>query len=306
MTYSGITRICISTENVEQSSAFYCKYMRFAEIARGSLDRDSVKKLYKLDDSAAEYRMLKNSEQDCILQLIQFEKNTGRCIRDTANPWDYGYLDIAIQSSDNMKACLDFTAMGYKFFSTPAHYCADWINMDVSEGVMFGPDKLPIAMIQRLKEPIPKIDGYFGNMTDCAQVMRDMDQALKFYGNILGRKLIFDDTMPDGLVDPVVQVPYGTHSRLAMFLTPGYPVVELIHYSIEGTSLKDTARPENLGIFATCFKTDDLDGTLEVCSSSGFDVIREPVVHELAPYGKIRSAWVNGPSDTIVEFFQTL
>lgn len=306
MTYSGILRICISVKNLEESSEFYCRYMRFRIIARGSYDEQAVKALYKLDNSSAQYCILKNSEQDSVLQLIQFSANSGKYIRDMAKPWDHGYLDIAVQSSDNMKACLDFSEMGYKFLSAPVHYCADWIDMNVSEGVMLGPDKLPIAMIQRLKEPIPHIDGYFGNLTDCAQVMQDMDEAKKFYGDILGRKLVFDDTMPDGLIDPVVQVPYGTHSRLAMYLTPGCPVVELIHYSVGGASLKNIAVPENLGIFATCFTTDDLEQTLSVCSDNGFETIRPIVEHTLPPYGKVRSAWVNGPSDTIVEFFQII
>lgn len=306
MKYSGITRICVSVQRLETSVAFFCDNIGFHKAAEGRFDRDAVLLLYGVENSTARYAMLQNDEQETLLQLVEFSGNSGNYIRAGRPGWDYGYLDIAVRAKDNYKSCLNFTKQGYRYMATPVHYVADWIDMDVSEGVLIGPDHLPIAMIQRLKEPVPWFEGDFSMLTDCAQIMRDMDEAIRFYGDVLGFQKIFDDIMPDGLVDPVVQVPYGTHTHMVMFQAPGYPVVELIHYSIEGTSMADAARPENIGLFATAFQTDSLPGTLADCEAAGFPVIRAACRCSMQPYGEIRSAWVRGPSDTIVEFFEIL
>lgn len=306
MNYSGILRICISVACMEKSLSFYRDNIGYHVVAEGTLDAETVRHLYGLADSTARYAMLKNNEQETLLQLIAFSNNTRKYIRDGRPAWDYGYLDIAVRAKDNYQSCLELTEQGYTYMSTPVHYVADWINMDVSEGVLIGPDKLPIAMIQRLKEPIPEFEGRFSMLTDCAQIMRDMEEAKRFYGDVLGFQKVFDAAMPDGLVDPVVQVPYGTHTHMVMYLVPGCPVVELVHYSIEGKSMADAAKPENIGLFATAFQTDDLEGTLADCKAAGFAQLRDTWVCELQPYGTIKSAWVKGPSDTIVEFFEIL
>lgn len=306
MKYSGILRICVSVKQLENSVKFYRDYMGYHVAAEGSMDEKTCMSMYAIEASTAKYVMLKNDVQDTLLQLIEFSNNSGKYVRDGRRPWDYGYLDIAVRAKDNYRSCLELTSLGYEYMSTPVRYVADWIDMDVSEGVLIGPDRLPIAMIQRLKDPIPQFDGKFSLITDCAQVMRDMDEAKRFYGELLGFNKVFDSAMPDGLVDPVVQVPYGTHTHMVMYQSAGCPVVELINYSIEGRSMSDTAKPQNIGLFATAFQTDCVEETASACKSAGFPVIRGPVIIELAPYGRVKTIWVNGPSDTIVEFFEVL
>ena len=75
-----------------------------------------------------------------------------------------------------------------------------------------GPDAMPMALIERLKEPIPRFEGMFSIFTDVAQTVASGEEAARFYEGVLGLSKVFDEELPDGLVDDIVGVPHGTHT----------------------------------------------------------------------------------------------
>lgn len=300
----GIKRICVSVSDLEKSLEFFTKQMELTEVCRGRLDRQTVKAVYGLESSEAEYAMLKNDEQPTLLQLICFANTAKRRIREGRPSWDYGYYDVAFRAKDNSWAYDHFRELGFDYYCPPTRYVADWINLDVLEGVLKGPDAMPMALIERLKEPIPVFDGMFSIFTDVAQTVENCEEAVRFYEGVLGLKKVFDEELPDGLVDDIVGVPHGTHTRMLMFAGGNTPITECLEYSKKGRSMSDAAKPENVGVFATAYETDDLEKALSRCAENGFRAAADPVQITLEPYGSIVTALVRGPSDMLIELYQ--
>ena len=302
----GIKRICVSVSELEKSLAFFTGEMELTEVCRGRLDEQTVAAVYGLESSAAEYAMLKNEEQPTLLQLICFTNIPKRPIREGRPSWDFGYYDVAFRAKDNSWAYEHFRDLGFDYYCPPTRYVADWINLDVLEGVLKGPDAMPMALIERLKEPIPRFEGMFSIFTDVAQTVASGEEAARFYEGVLGLSKVFDEELPDGLVDDIVGVPHGTHTRMLMFAGGNTPITECLEYSIKGRPMSDVAKPENVGVFATAYETEDLDALLERCAAAGFETAVPPLRLRLEPYGEIRLARVNGPSGMSVELFQAL
>lgn len=302
----GIKRICVSVSELEKSLAFFTGEMELTEVCRGRLDEQTVAAVYGLGSSAAEYAMLKNEEQPTLLQLICFTNTPKRPIREGRPSWDFGYYDVAFRAKDNSWAYEHFRDLGFDYYCPPTRYVADWINLDVLEGVLKGPDAMPMALIERLKEPIPRFEGMFSIFTDVAQTVDSGEEAARFYEGVLGLSKVFDEELPDGLVDDIVGVPHGTHTRMLMFAGGNTPITECLEYSIKGRPMSDVAKPENVGVFATAYETEDLDALLERCAAAGFETAVPPLRLRLEPYGEIRLARVNGPSGMSVELFQAL
>lgn len=302
----GIKRICVSVSELEKSQAFFTGEMELTEVCRGRLDEQTVAAVYGLESSAAEYAMLKNEEQPTLLQLICFTNTPKRPIREGRPSWDFGYYDVAFRAKDNSWAYEHFKDLGFDYYCPPTRYVADWINLDVLEGVLKGPDAMPMALIERLKEPIPRFEGMFSIFTDVAQTVASGEEAARFYEGVLGLSKVFDEELPDGLVDDIVGVPHGTHTRMLMFAGGNTPITECLEYSIKGRPMSDVAKPENVGVFATAYETEDLDALLERCAAAGFETAVPPLRLRLEPYGEIRLARVNGPSGMSVELFQAL
>lgn len=302
----GIKRICVSVSELEKSLAFFTGEMELTEVCRGRLDEQTVAAVYGLGSSAAEYAMLKNEEQPTLLQLICFTNTPKRPIREGRPSWDFGYYDVAFRAKDNSWAYEHFRDLGFDYYCPPTRYVAYWINLDVLEGVLKGPDAMPMALIERLKEPIPRFEGMFSIFTDVAQTVASGEEAARFYEGVLGLSKVFDEELPDGLVDDIVGVPHGTHTRMLMFAGGNTPITECLEYSIKGRPMSDVAKPENVGVFATAYETGDLDALLERCAAAGFETAVPPLRLRLEPYGEIRLARVNGPSGMSVELFQAL
>ena len=302
----GIKRICVSVSELEKSLAFFTGEMELTEVCRGRLDEQTVAAVYGLGSSAAEYAMLKNEEQPTLLQLICFTNTPKRPIREGRPSWDFGYYDVAFRAKDNSWAYEHFRDLGFDYYCPPTRYVADWINLDVLEGVLKGPDAMPMALIERLKEPIPRFEGMFSIFTDVAQTVASGEEAARFYEGVLGLSKVFDEELPDGLVDDIVGVPHGTHTRMLMFAGGNTPITECLEYSLKGRPMSDVAKPENVGGFATAYETEDLDALLERCAAAGFETAVPPLRLRLEPYGEIRLARVNGPSGMSVELFQAL
>jgi catechol 2,3-dioxygenase-like lactoylglutathione lyase family enzyme len=143
-------------------------------------------------------------------------------------------------------------------------------------------------------------------IVDSAQMVEDIDEAIRFYRDILGLKLEGDYKLPRGLVDEVLVLPPETDVRMAFFNKEGSkaPLVEFLEYSLKGKSLAPVAKPPNLGIFMISFETDDLSGLMEKFNEEKIKILTGPVEMELAPHGKIQTIIAEGPGKVMVEFYE--
>lgn len=305
-TNKGIERICMSVTDMETSKAFFTDLMELTFVADGELSREDVKALYGMDASA-KYTILKNEVQSTVLELLEFDPKPTTTIRSNAEPWDFGYFDVAFRTQDNDAVYEKFTELGYEFACKPYSYVTTWSGAEVKEGVMYGPDDIPFAMIEKTPNT-PEFEGMFRNFPDSVVVVEDMDESDRYYVDTLGLVKAFDMVMEDGLVDPLFGIEKGVHTRIVMYTGSGNtPIVEIIEFTNKkGKNLTEEgiSVPANAGTFATCFEVENLEEAIAKHEANGFAARSEVVEYELAPYGKIRSVIVSGPSKVMVELFE--
>ena len=307
MVINGIDRIKISVENLDAAVAFFRDTMEMQFAAAAELDASAMQALWDLPDgTSARAAYMKNNEQNTLLELIQLTPNSGRSIREGAKQHDLGIFDVAFRAKDIDAIYQDFKAKGFEFVSAPVVYEADWANVLVKEVIFFGPNRMPIALIERLSEPKPVIEGRFGTLVDAAQFVANMEQVRSFYTDVLGYTSVFDRDLPDGLIDEVLALPPGTRSRMAFLLQPetNTPAVELIVCTPPGNSLANIIGPNRSGLFGLAFEVEQLSELQDKVIAAGYPVKSGPVELEIPERGPVRSLVVTGPNQALLEFFE--
>ena len=302
---TGVMRVCISVNNLEKSLGFFSNMLEYTQVGAGILLPDEVSALYGLE-GGARYAMVKNDYQSTVIQLIEFEARTGACIREGRNGYDPGYYDVAMRCDDNKAVHKHLTKLGYTYYCEPYEYSTDWSDSTVCEAVLCGIDGIPTTMIETVSEPRPEFDGLFKNITDIALVVSDTDVADKFWVDVLGLPKVYDEELTDGLVDPIMGLPEGTHSRMIYYAGTNTPVIEALKFSAEGKPLSDVAKPENAGIFAMAYIVDDVEDVAKKATDAGFTVHGDPVETVLAVFGHVKSVLIDGPDGMLAEVFQQL
>ncbi|MDJ0747788.1 MAG: VOC family protein [Xenococcaceae cyanobacterium MO_167.B27] len=309
MIKNGIARILIGVRDLNKSVEFYRDILQMSVVADYSLDSKTIEQLWNLpEETTAQAILLKNDEQTTLLELIEFKPHSGKCIRTDANTWDYGLFTIAFRAKDVDAAYDYFKQKGYKFICPPITYTFSWGPVTVKEAIMLGPDETPIVFIERLSEPKPVIKGDFGIMLDSSQVVEDMEEITKFYADILGLTTIFDQVLPQGMIDDILNLPTGTESRMAFITQPESktPALEFIQCSVKGKYLSDVAKPPNLGIFAIAFATDDLSALIEKLQKHSIKILSEPVEISTFDHKQVRAIVVEAPNGVNIQFFEDI
>ncbi|MCX6550668.1 MAG: VOC family protein [Acidobacteria bacterium] len=306
MVRNGLDRIQISVSDMAASVAFFRDMLDMRVVNEETIDATAFQRLWRLPaGTTARAAYLRNDEQSTAIELVEVRPHSGKYIREGARMYDHGLLDIAFRAKHLDAIHADLTARGTRFHSAPVVYTADWAHVTVSEVVMIGPDLMPVALIERLSEPKPFIKNRFGTMVDVAQYVHDMDACTPFYTDILGYTSVFNQPLPDGLIDDVVGLPPGSHSRLNLMyqLETKTPAVELIHCSSPGRSLAPVIGPASYGLFALAFEAVDLPALLDRVRQAGFEVLAGPLDMASGLHGRVTAATVRGPNDVLIEFF---
>ena len=307
MVTKGMDRVFISVSNLEDSLTFYRDWIGMKVAAEQTLEPADIQQLWNLPGGTeARAVFLKDGLQSTLVELIEFTPNSGRIIREGAKPWDYGLYDIAFLVKDVAACYRDLTEKGFAFVSPPIQYKPNWVSYSVKEAILIGPDNVPIAHIERMtSEEYEPQDNYI-RLGDSAQIVDNMSDVVKFYGDILGLDLLGELTLPEGLVDDVLAIPPGTRVKMAFFNKKGENalMVEFIQLSMKGKSLASIARPPNLGLFMISFEVDNLSSLMETFQKEGIAIISGPVELQTKLHGKMRAITVEGPSGTMIELFE--
>ena len=306
MIVNGVDLILISVKDMERSLSFFRNVLGLAEVARGPADQAWLRDLWGLGQGiTAETAFLRQAEQTTLLELVEFDPAAGKHLREGAEVYDYGLFDIAFRTKDVDRSLDDLCRQGYRVISPPVVYTADWAKVTVKEAVFEGPDMLPLALIQRLTDQVP-FEGDFSVMIDSAQFCDDMDRAVTFYTEILGFTAVFDRDLPEGLIDPVVQTPTGTRSRMAFLVKPGArtPAVELIGTDAACGYLDRSSGPPAYGLFGLAMEVEDLRQSLEAIQGAGYRIRSGPLRLNPAGLEKVRAALVEGPNRVILQLFE--
>ena len=306
-TNAGILRISVSASDLATTAAFFDDVMEMNRVAEGELDKATVKALYNMD-ATAKYAMFKNDLQNTLVQVLEFDPKPTKKAREGFAVQDGGYFDIAYRCQDNDEAYAKFTGMGYEFPTPPYRYVTSWSNSEVLEAVMFGPDNMPIALMGKTKST-PAFEGTFRNMPDSVLIVESIEEADKYYVDTLGVSKVFDMVLEAGLVEPIFNLEGNAQIHMTMYMgtDAATPVIEIISFeALDSVSIteKGGVLGDYAGKFATCFQVENLEEALAKHAANGFAQYAEIAEYELAPYGKVRSALVHGPSKALMELFE--
>lgn len=307
VTNAGIMRISVSASDLAVTGAFFDDVMEMDCVAEGQLDKETVKALYGMD-ATAKYAMYKNGLQDTLVQVLEFDPKPTKKAREGFTVYDGGYFDIAYRCQDNDEAYAKLSAMGYEFPTPPYRYVTSWSNAEVLEAVMYGPDNIPIALMGKTAST-PAFEGTFRNMPDSVLIVDSIEEADKYYVETLGVSKVFDMVLEEGLVEPIFNLEGNAQVHMTMYMGTNVntPVIEIIAFeALDGVSIteKGGVLGDYAGKFATCYQVENLDEAIAKHEANGFAKYGEVAEYELAPYGKVRSALVHGPSKALVELFE--
>ncbi|MDJ0898158.1 MAG: VOC family protein [Xenococcus sp. MO_188.B8] len=308
MIKNGIARILICVRDLRESVEFFRDNFGMSIVADYSLNSATIQ-LWNLPPATTGHAtLLKNDEQSTLLELMEFQPHSGKSIRTAGNTTDYGLFTIAFRARDVDAAYHRFQQQGYQFICPPITYTFSFGPVTVKEAIMVGPNDTPIVFLERLSEPIPEVKGDFGTILDTSQVVEDIDEVTKFYVDILGLTRIFDQVLPPGLIDDILNLPPGNESRMAFIIQPGSktPSLEFIQSSVEGKSLSEVAKPANLGLFAIAFATDDLEILIEKLHTNNIKILSETREIPISASESAKAIIVEGPSGVNLQFFESL
>jgi catechol 2,3-dioxygenase-like lactoylglutathione lyase family enzyme len=133
--------------------------------------------------------------------------------------------------------------------------------------------------------------------------VRDMDESLRFYRDVLGLETHFD-TVLDGPYLPVVLALDITTIRAAYLVIPGGGFVELLEYR-DLERMSAASRPCDFGAGHLCFYVENIDDIVERALAAGFAARSEgPVDITAGPNAGARSVYLLDPDGYPIELFQ--
>lgn len=308
MELSGIKRIYISVDSILKSLEFYKSIVGMRVTGGKVFNFEELRQMWMLPaGTEAEVAILQSERQSTELALVEFKPHSGTFIRNEAENWDYGIFDLAFVVKDLDKLHRELTDVGYQFPTKPVLYEPTFHpGLKVIYSILMGPDRVPIPHIQYLEPTPPPLAHDYGRIMDSAQVVEDMEEALTFYRDLLGLKVMADAEFPAGMLDNLLHLPPQTQGRIALLNQEDddAPLLELIELSIQGRHLAELAAPSNIGIFMLGFETTSMDTLIQDLSASPFSVDVELESFPMLPHGTERKIHLEGPSRVKLEFFE--
>ncbi|MEM7594696.1 MAG: VOC family protein, partial [Cyanobacteria bacterium P01_A01_bin.83] len=146
-----------------------------------------------------------------------------------------------------------------------------------------------------------------GIMLDTSQIVSDIEEITEFYVDFLGLNKLFDQVLPTGMIDNILNLPTGTESRMAFINQPGSnnAALEFIQCSVEGKSLANVDKAPRLGLQAIAFAVDNLTALIERLQAYDIKIVCEPVAIITHEQKKIRATMVQAPNGVKTMFFES-
>ncbi len=198
------------------------------------------------------------------------------------------------------------TAQGYQATSSVVSYQPNWVPHQVKEVVINGPDNVALCHFARMTDEADAYSRQYIKFNHSAQMVPDLDEVSRFYGDILGLDLNGRMTIPPGMVEDILHLPEDTRTDVSFYVKHGMDGIqmEFLEMHVDVRSQRETARPPDLGLFMLAFEVDDLDTVAASASKAGFRLMSGPVSLERKLYGSLRATTVLAPGGVMVELFQ--
>ena len=133
--------------------------------------------------------------------------------------------------------------------------------------------------------------------------VRDLDASLRFYRDLLGMEIVFEQEKQGGYLAAIVGYP-NAHARMAHLAFPGDSHrIELFQY-LEPTPTGEPVEPRHLGITHVCLVVPDIHELHGRLRESGVDFYSEPVPIDTGANAGGFGLYLRDPDGITLELFQ--
>jgi hypothetical protein len=249
------------------------------------------------------------------IRLVTLKGIASEPIRPAAQAWDPGgWFSLMTRSRDATALYQKAIARGWTAYNSPQEFSFGGVQL--RNVVIRGPDGVNVSIYERL---VPKLEGWettkgISRVFNVMTMVKDFEAERAFFQDGLGFGAWFIGNYED-----TVQV--ATNFGLPVNLSTQIPRrsgilwesqsedgrVELMRFvGLEGVDHASRANFTNRGIVSLRLPVANLDAWVSNVRSKNIQVRQSGEPAQLAPYGRIKSAWVQSPNGGIVEAFEVL
>lgn len=295
---------------------FFTKDAGWKVAFRGRID-PAVLKSWKLAPNVTGTEVLLVNEGDPKgwIRLVTLKGITSEPIRPAAQAWDPGgWFSLMTRSRDATTVFNNAISRGWTAYNSPQEFSFGGVQL--RNVVIRGPDGVNVSIYERL---VPKLEGWetirgISRVFNVMTMVKDFEAERAFFQEGLGFGAWFIGNYED-----TTQV--ATNFGLPVNLSTKIPRrsgilwesqsedgrVELMRFiGLEGVDHSSRVSFRNRGIVALRLPVASLDAWVSNVRAKGIQVNTTGQPSRLAPYGRVKTAWVQSPNGGIVEAFEVL
>jgi catechol 2,3-dioxygenase-like lactoylglutathione lyase family enzyme len=310
---SPLSVAVIGVEDMDRSLAFYRDLIGLSASVPITWNGESFEKLWKLppgSSAQAVFCELPGCPVGRVL-LLQFNALKRKHIRPADAARAFGLINLNFYTDDIVADTKNFSALGYKFWSEPAHYNLSAAAGTPTEVIFDGPDTVSINLVQLTStDPNTRVGqmrayvqkhgrtpkGYTPVVTS-SHVMRNMPKAMEFATKVLKTGVLIDEIMASPIQNHFLRLPekaktavkffQGNHmfGKIAASCPLNYPCMDLVPAAIA----------PNIGYIAQAFVVKDIAETKAAADSLRCEIYTPPMDIEIPGIGRCTTAIVRNP-----------
>lgn len=296
--------------------AFFTEDAGWKVASRGRVD-PMILKAWNLAPNVTGSEVLLVNEGDAKgwIRLVTLTGIASEPIRPAAQAWDPGgWFSLMTRSQDATTVYNKAIARGWTAYNSPQEFSFGGVQL--RNVVIRGPDGVNVSIYERL---VPKLEGWdtikgISRVFNVMTMVKDFEAERAFFQDGLGFGAWFIGNYEDtkqvatnfGLpVNLSTQIPRRSGILWESQSEDGR--VELMRFiGLEGVDHAPRARFTNRGIVALRLPVANLDAWVNKVRSKNIQVHVAAGPAQLAPYGRVKLAWVQSPNGGIVEAFEVL
>lgn len=267
--------------------------------------------------TARQWLLMAPGAENGYLRLVQFDGVKQQLIRPFDQAWDTGGLfDVNVRTEDIDTLYTLLANEGWHAVTEPVHIRL--AGFEQKQWFARSPDGLRISPVERVAAqekpatPHARPSARVSKAFNATQIVADLEAAIAFYRDVLGFELMVESF--DTALDPgpnVFGLPYNLLKEMklpfAALSADGSRegTLELIGFErAEGRHFAERAVPPNLGMLALRFPVTGLEALHGHLQQHGAEIITEPTVVTMPPFGLVQVMAVRGPEGLWLEFFE--
>lgn len=296
--------------------SFFTEDAGWKVASRGPID-PVILRAWKLEGTVTGTEVLLVNEGDAKgwIRLVTLKGVKSEPIRPAAQAWDPGgWFSLMTRSRDATTLYNKAISRGWTAYNSPQEF--NFGGVQLRNVVIRGPDGVNVSIYERL---VPKLEGWetikgISRVFNVMTMVKDFEAERAFFQEGLGFGAWFIGNYEDttevatnfGLpVNFSTQVPRRSGILWESQSEDGR--VELMRFvGLEGVDHASRARFSNRGIVAIRLPVANLEVWIAKVRAKGIEVNGTNLTAHLAPYGRVKSAWVQSPNGGIVEAFEVL